>query len=130
MTITIDADFDGGNIEVLDASDARDIRLAIRPDRFSPYFQWFAFRIVGARGVTCRLRIVNAGAASYEPGWRNGYRAAVLQAPAAAAARIRAAFVTRKSSPTTRQRAPTARVKATMPAVSVSATGSSMATMR
>ena len=77
MTICIDADFEGGNIEVLDARDPDDIRLAIRPDRFSHYFQWFAFRIAGARGIACRLRIGNAGAASYEPGWRNGYRAAV-----------------------------------------------------
>jgi murein tripeptide amidase MpaA len=77
MTIAIDAEFDGGNIDVIDARDPGDVRLAIRPDRFSSYFQWFAFRIVGARGTACRLRIVNAGAASYEPGWRNGYRAAV-----------------------------------------------------
>ena len=75
-TVSIDAAFDGGNIEVIDARDPGDISLAIRPDRFSPYFQWFAFRIVGARGVPCRMRLVNAGAASYEPGWRNGYRAA------------------------------------------------------
>jgi hypothetical protein len=63
------------------------------------------------------------------PAWF-GLISAVLQAPAAAAARMRAALVTRKSSPTTRQRAPTARVKATMPSASVSATGSSIATMR
>jgi len=79
MTLAIDAAFDGGNIEVLDARDPRAVRLAIRQDRYSPYFQWFAFRILGARGVACRMQIVNAGAASYAAGWRNGYRAAVSQ---------------------------------------------------
>ena len=79
MTLAVDAAFDGGNIEVLDARDPGDVRLAIRQDRYSPYFQWFAFRILGARGIACRMQIVNAGASSYAGGWRNGYRAAVSQ---------------------------------------------------
>ena len=61
----IDSAFDGGNIEVLDASRADDVRLAIRRDRYSRYYQWFAFRVVGARGKACTFRIVNAGGAAY-----------------------------------------------------------------
>ena len=53
----IDAEFDGGNIEVLDASVPGLARLAIRPDRFSHYYQWFCFRLSGARGRECVLRI-------------------------------------------------------------------------
>ena len=70
----IDAAFDGGNIEILAADDPADLRLAIRPDRYSGYFQWFAFRLAGARGKACTMRIVNAGKAAYASGFQ-GYRA-------------------------------------------------------
>jgi murein tripeptide amidase MpaA len=71
----IDSNFDGGNIAVLEARDPAAIRLAIAPDHRSHYFQWFAFRLAGARGRPCTIRIENAGAASYASGW-NGYRGA------------------------------------------------------
>ena len=48
----IRADFDSGNIQVIDASDPRRIRLAIRPDLASQHFQWFHF----GRGHDCRHR--------------------------------------------------------------------------
>ncbi len=70
----IDSNFDGGNAEVVAADDPADIRLAIRPDRYAASFQWFAFRLAGARGVPCTIRIVNAGGASYAAGYA-GYRA-------------------------------------------------------
>ncbi|MBM3524769.1 MAG: hypothetical protein FJX57_17625, partial [Alphaproteobacteria bacterium] len=70
----IDDDFDGGNIIVRDASNAGDVRLAIRNDRYSHYFQWFAFRVTGARGTACRFTIENAGEAGYPAGWPR-YRA-------------------------------------------------------
>lgn len=72
----ISAVFDSGNIEVLDASSPNDVRLAIRPDVGGEHFQWFHFRLVGARGVPCVLRITNAGKASYPSAW-SGYRACV-----------------------------------------------------
>ena len=43
----IRADFDSGNIQVIDASDPRRIRLAIRPDLASQHFQWFHFKVEG-----------------------------------------------------------------------------------
>jgi murein tripeptide amidase MpaA len=74
----VSAAFDSGNIEVVDASDPGDIRLAIRTDGNAEFFQWFHFRVVGARGVPLTMRIQNAGASSYPKGWE-GYRAVVSE---------------------------------------------------
>ena len=73
--ITIAANFDSGNIDCLDASDPQNIRLAIKKDAGPEgFFQWFHFRLTGARDTACRLVIENAGEASYTKGWE-GYRA-------------------------------------------------------
>lgn len=66
--------FDSGNIEVIDASNPRDVQLSIRADAGGDHRQWFHFRIAGAQGVALRLRIVNASAASYPAAWA-GYEA-------------------------------------------------------
>jgi murein tripeptide amidase MpaA len=70
----ISAPTDSGNIDVIDASDPANIRLAIRKDSHADYFQWFYFRALGGREVDCALVVENAGAASYTRGW-DGYRA-------------------------------------------------------
>jgi murein tripeptide amidase MpaA len=70
----ISADFDSGNIEVVDSSDAGNVRLNIRKDSNSDFFQWFHFRAVGVRGTDCAFRIENASQASYAKGWED-YRA-------------------------------------------------------
>jgi len=70
----ISANFDSGNIEVIDATDPAAIRLRIRKDTKSDFFQWFHFRAVGARGRPCAFRIENAGEASFARGWED-YRA-------------------------------------------------------
>ena len=70
----ISAADDGGNILVLDATSPGDVQLAIRPDARSPDLQWFSFRLSGARGVPCRLRLTNAHAASYARAW-SGFQA-------------------------------------------------------
>jgi murein tripeptide amidase MpaA len=75
MSITISADFDGGNIEVLNG-DGGTWDLAIRPDHNSHYYQWFYFRVDGAAGVDLTLRITNAGGSAYTGGWES-YRARV-----------------------------------------------------
>jgi murein tripeptide amidase MpaA len=67
--------FDGGNIRVLDAAEPEDIRLEIQPDGSAPPYQWFYFRLVGAKGKACRMNIMNAGGA-YVGGWED-YRAVV-----------------------------------------------------
>ncbi|MBT5032600.1 MAG: carboxypeptidase family protein [Proteobacteria bacterium] len=63
--------FDGGNIEVLDSTNPADIQLEIRPDKESDFYQWFYFRVTGAKGQPCRLRIMNAAGAAYPKGWEN-----------------------------------------------------------
>lgn len=74
MPVHVSAAFDSGNIEVLDATHPGDVALAIRPDAGGEHFQWFHFRVAGARGVPCRFRLTNASKASYPDGWP-GYRA-------------------------------------------------------
>jgi len=72
-----------------------------------------------SRAARARVRV---------PVWL-GLTSKAFVAPAAAAASTRPASVTRKSSPTTWIRSPTAAVNAAIPAVSCSATGSSMETI-
>ncbi len=72
--LNISARFDAGNIDIIDASSAEDVQLAIRPDASSEHYQWFYFRVAGAAGRSLRCRITNAGGASYPKGW-GGYRA-------------------------------------------------------
>lgn len=65
----IDAQFDAGNITVVDTSDPQDIQLAIRPDAGGEHMQWFSFRASGVRGQALQFALVNAGKASYPDGW-------------------------------------------------------------
>ena len=67
----ITANFDAGNIEVINLEDKKDIQLAIRPDFGGEFFQWFNFRIEGEVGEQYILNILNAGEASYLEGWEN-----------------------------------------------------------
>ena len=67
----ITANFDAGNIEVINLEDKKDIQLAIRPDFGGEFFQWFNFRIDGEVGEQYILNILNAGQASYLEGWEN-----------------------------------------------------------
>jgi murein tripeptide amidase MpaA len=69
----IDADFDGGNIEVVGIStDAAE--LALRQDTNAEFRQWFCFRMRQRAGRTTTLSLVNAGEATY-PDAFEGYRA-------------------------------------------------------
>lgn len=63
--------FDGGNINVIDISDASNIQLEIKPDNASAFYQWFFFKLEGEVGEHCRVNIVNAGQASYVDGWQD-----------------------------------------------------------
>ncbi len=66
--------FDGGNIELVSADD-NNIQLTIRKDNKSDFYQWFYFRLSGARGVECTLEILNGARAAYPDGFRD-YRVA------------------------------------------------------
>ena len=64
----IDCDFDSGNIQVLDASNPAQVRLAIRPDTHSDHYQWFHFRVSGLTpGQVHRFSLDNASGAATTP---------------------------------------------------------------
>jgi len=76
-SISVDAGFDSGNIEVL-SIDGAAARLAIRRDNASEFFQWFHFRVGGCAGRELELRITGLAAAAYPDGWI-GYSACVSE---------------------------------------------------
>lgn len=67
--LNISCNFDGGSIEVVDASDSSNIQLKVRKDNASDFLQWFHFRLEAPIGETCRINIINAGETSYTDGW-------------------------------------------------------------
>lgn len=67
----ISANFDGGNIQVVNLDNKDDIQLAIRPDAGGEFYQWFNFRFEGEVGNHYTLNIINAGTASYPKGWQD-----------------------------------------------------------
>ena len=66
--------FDAGNIECIDQSDASNIKLRIRADHQSDFYQWFYFRAANVGDIACRYVIENAAGAAYIGGWKD-YRA-------------------------------------------------------
>ncbi|MEO7495793.1 MAG: M14-type cytosolic carboxypeptidase [Massilia sp.] len=74
MSIKISSQFDAGAIDVVSATSAAAIELKIRKDSHAEITQWFYFRLQGARGEACTMRLLNAGASAYPDGW-NDYQA-------------------------------------------------------
>ncbi|HEY1044760.1 MAG TPA: M14-type cytosolic carboxypeptidase [Telluria sp.] len=72
MPIKISQHFDSGSIEVVKAESADSIDLNLRADSHADIHQWFHFRLQGARGQACTIRFLNAGKATYAPGYE-GY---------------------------------------------------------
>jgi murein tripeptide amidase MpaA len=75
MSISVTAAFDSGNIRVLEIS-GDTVTLEIPKDHLSDFYQWFHFRVAGARGRTLTFRIANAAGSAYPLGWPN-YRTRV-----------------------------------------------------
>ncbi len=69
----INSAFDSGNI-IVRSSEGDAANLEIRKDAHSDFYQWFHFRVAGAKGRTVTLNITNAGGSAYPGGWEN-YRA-------------------------------------------------------
>ncbi|PHS77889.1 MAG: hypothetical protein COB56_01385 [Robiginitomaculum sp.] len=71
----ITQNFDGGNIVVLSANTPENIRLEIRKDNESDFYQWFYFRLSGAhdgiKGHDCVMTIENAAGSAFTGGWEN-----------------------------------------------------------
>lgn len=72
--ISINQAFDAGNIDVIDAANHQSIQLKIRADTQADFFQWFYFRVTGARDTPLSMSILNADEAAYVGGWE-GYQA-------------------------------------------------------
>ena len=73
MSVTVSSAFDAGNIRLVGIEGDR-IDLEIVKDHQSDFYQWFYFRVAGARGRELTLRILNAAGAAYPDGWPD-YRA-------------------------------------------------------
>ncbi|WP_343562561.1 M14 family metallopeptidase [Kiloniella sp. b19] len=69
--LRISSAFDAGNIRCLKLDDASDIVCEIEKDSNSDFYQWFYFRLSGAAGQNCTVRITNAAGAAYPNGWEN-----------------------------------------------------------
>ncbi|RUO22410.1 hypothetical protein CWE08_04310 [Aliidiomarina iranensis] len=63
--------FDSGNIEVISADSADNIRLRIRKDNQSDFYQWFHFKLFAEIDVEHNMVIENAGGSAYPKGWEN-----------------------------------------------------------
>ena len=68
MTLTISSAFDAGNIRVV-SQDGDRADLEIVKDHMSDFYQWFYFRLAGAKGRKVTLRITNCAEAAYPNGW-------------------------------------------------------------
>jgi len=67
--------FDSGNGELVSAT-PHTLTVRMREEPFTKadgraHFQWFHFRVTGARGRALRVVVQNAGDASYPDGWRD-----------------------------------------------------------
>jgi murein tripeptide amidase MpaA len=71
MSIKISSRFDAGAIEVVNATSANAIDLNIRKDSHADITQWFYFRLQGAQGEPCTIRLLNAGQSAYPKGWED-----------------------------------------------------------
>jgi murein tripeptide amidase MpaA len=69
MSLKISCQFDAGAIEVVSATSAGAIDLNIRKDSAADITQWFYFRLQGAQGQACQMRMLNAGQSAYPDGW-------------------------------------------------------------
>jgi murein tripeptide amidase MpaA len=69
--LIISAPHDSGNIDVLDAGNAADIRLALRKDTAADFSQWFYFRVVGGSDRALSFTIEGLDGTSYVRGWEN-----------------------------------------------------------
>ncbi|WP_286232409.1 M14 family metallopeptidase [Thalassotalea sediminis] len=67
----ISSQFDSGNIDVIDASNTQDIKLAIKKDNNSDFYQWFHFNVHNNEHTEHVFHITNAGQAAYVEGWQN-----------------------------------------------------------
>lgn len=66
----ITANFDSGNIQVISSDNADNIRLAIKKDHQSDFYQWFHFKLFAEAGEEHVMTIENAADSAYPDGWK------------------------------------------------------------
>lgn len=67
----ISSQFDSGNIEIIDATDASNVQLAIRKDNQSEFYQWFHFKLFNKARTEHTIHLTNAGTSAYVEGWED-----------------------------------------------------------
>jgi murein tripeptide amidase MpaA len=67
----ISKSFDSGSIDVIDATDPRNIRLAILRDHESDFYQWFHFRVSGVLDEPCKFTLEQANETAFPEGWES-----------------------------------------------------------
>lgn len=67
----ISANFDSGNINVIDAQSPQNIQLSIIKDNQSDFYQWFHFKLHNQNHVEHIINITNAGQSAYVSGWHD-----------------------------------------------------------
>lgn len=65
----ITCNFDSGNIDIISAERIDDIRLAIRKDNMSEFYQWFHFRLHSDSFEPHTIRLTNVNSSAYPKGW-------------------------------------------------------------
>ncbi len=70
-TPKISANFDSGNIRVIDATSPENIQLEIEHDNNSHFYQWFHFKLHNTNHCQHQLNIINASDAAFVEGWEN-----------------------------------------------------------
>ena len=76
LVMQISSQFDCGNIIVKSCEDPENIRLQIKKDRMSYFYQWFFFKVTGLKNRPCRFFLENAKGAAYPDGWLD-YKAVI-----------------------------------------------------
>ena len=71
MILNINCQFDSGNINVID-SQSNPVKLAIRHDHQSDFYQWFHFCVSGAQAQeNFQFSLTNAAGAAFAQGWNH-----------------------------------------------------------
>jgi len=71
MILNINCQFDSGNIHVID-SQSNPVKLAIRHDHQSDFYQWFHFCVSGAQAQeNFQFSLTNAAGAAFAQGWNH-----------------------------------------------------------
>ncbi|WP_281557424.1 M14-type cytosolic carboxypeptidase [Thalassomonas sp. RHCl1] len=65
----ITANFDSGNIKVIDATSPGNVQLEINKDNQSEFYQWFHFKLHNNDHVEHVIHLINAGKSAYVEGW-------------------------------------------------------------